>query len=445
MPGPPPPTKYALSGDVQIAYQVNGRSPPDLVWAPGTLSHLDLMWEGALGPFYEELGQFCRLIRFDKRGTGLSDRPIRMATLEERTDDIRAVMDAARSKRAVLFGGSEGASMACLFAATFPDRTISLVVWGGQARWVQTADYPWGLSPEGHRELVEDCRRNWPSEWYIRGPGAGRKDLPKEQLEAMRRLMRAAGSPAAVAAYEEMNGQIDIREVLPTIRVPTLVLNRAGDPVAHVDAARDLAERIPGARFVELPGNSHGLQGVEEEVLALLCEFVAGAPAAPVATMRQLVTILVVDVVGSTDRVSTLGDARWSALVASLYALAERELANYRGIEVDRAGDGLLATFDGPTRAIRCARALQAGVEELGLELRAGIHTGEVERAGTGVRGIAVHTAARVAALAGPNEVLVTTTVRDLVAGAGFRFEDCGRHELKGVEGQRQLFRVSNS
>jgi len=399
------------------------------------------MWEGAWGPFYEELGGFCRLIRFDKRGTGLSDRPTHMATLEERTDDIRAVMDAAGSERAVLLGASEGASMACLFAATFPERTISLVVWGGQARWVRAADYPWGLSPEEHHNLLEDCRRNWPSEWYIRGPGAGQEDLPEEQLDAMRRIMRAAGSPAAVVAYEEMNGQIDIRGVLPTIRVPTLVLNRTGDPVAHVDAARDLAERIPGARFIEFPGASHGIRGVEEQLLSVLREFIGGAPA-PVPTTRQLVTILFVDVVGSTDRVSTLGDARWSALLTSVYALAERELANYRGIEVDRAGDGLLATFDGPTRAIHCAQALQAGTIELGLELRAGAHTGEVEWVGETVRGISVHTAARVAALAGPGQIFVTTTVRDLVAGAGFRFEDCGVHGLKGVEEPRQLFRV---
>jgi class 3 adenylate cyclase len=410
--------------------------------APGTVSHLDLFWESPMGAFYEELGSFCRLIRFDKRGTGLSDRPTEMATLEQRTDDIRAVMDAAGSESAVIWGGSEGASMACLFAATYPDRTRSLVVWGGQARWVQTDDYPWGMTPDEHRELVEDCRQNWPSEWYLRGPGAGRKDIPPEELEAMRRTARAAGSPAAVAAYEEMNGQIDTRDILSTIRVPALVVNRSGDPVAHVDAARDLAERIPGARFVELPGESHGFGGVEEELLVLLREFVAGADA-PASGVRQLATILFVDVVGSTEQASQLGDARWSEVLSRLYALAERELASYGGKEVDRAGDGLLAVFDGPTRAIRCARALQRGARELGLELRAGVHTGEVERFGDGVRGIAVHVTARVAALAGPSEVLVSSTVRDLVAGAGLAFDDRGLHELKGVDEPRQLFAVA--
>jgi class 3 adenylate cyclase len=260
----------------------------------------------------------------------------------------------------------------------------------------------------------------------------------------MRRMMRAAGSPAAVAAYEEMNGQIDIRDILPTIRVPALVLNRSGDPVAHIDAARDLAERIPGARFVELPGESHGIQGVEEELLALLREFVGGARA-PVGTTRQLATVLFLDVVGSTEQATELADARWSELLGRLYARVERELDSYEGREIDRAGDGLLALFEGPTRAIRCARAIQADARELGLGLRAGIHTGEVERADGGVRGIAVHVAARVAALAGADEVLVSSTVRDLVAGAGIAFDDRGVHELKGIHEPRRLFHVART
>lgn len=444
MAGPPPPTQYAASGDVQIAYQVSGAAGPDLVWAPGTASHLDLYWEGTLGPFYEGLGQFCRLIRFDKRGTGLSDRPTDMATLEQRTDDIRAVMDAVGSESAVVLGASEGASMACLFAATYPERTRSLAVWGGQARWVRTDDYPWGLSEQEHRELVEDCRRNWPSEWYIRGPGAGQKDLPPEQLEAMRRVFRAAGSPAAVAAYEEMNGQIDIRDILPTIRVPTLVLNRSGDPVAHVDAARDLAERIPGARFVELPGDSHGVQGVEEQALALLRQFVTGARE-PAPTTRQLATILFVDVVGSTERATELGDARWSELLGRLYVLAERELELYAG-KGSRSGRRWLAR---PLRRPHARNPLRARGSVRRTRDRPNPARRHPHRRGrakqrrrTRNRRPPSGTHRRTRQARRTPRLLYD---HDLVAGAGIPFEDRGLHTLKGIHEPRRLFGISGT
>jgi len=337
-------TKYARSGDISIAYQITGSGPVDVVWAPGTASHLDLDWEvPSRAHFFERLGSFCRLIRFDKRGTGLSDRPTKMATLEERTDDIRAVMDAAGSARAAIFGNSEGGSMASLFAATFPERTRSLIIWGSQARWVKTDDYPWGLTEEEQARMIAELRARGATLEYLTGPGAGLgQNLDPALLELGLRYFRAAASPSAFAAYEEMNGQIDIRDILPTIRVPTLVMNRTGDPVAHVDAARDIAARIPGARFVEFPGNTHPLFTPEpERVLAEIQEFVTGTRAAIVPD-RVLATVLFLDIVGSTERAAALGDAAWREMLNAYYALVRQELARFRGREIDTAGDGFL-------------------------------------------------------------------------------------------------------
>jgi len=435
-----PETRYARSGEVHIAYQVSGSGPWDLVWAPGTTSHLDIQWD-TNAPMYERFGSTCRLIRFDKRGTGLSDRPTAVATLEERTDDIRAVMDAASSERAVVFGLSEGGSMACMFAALYPERTRALVVWGAQARWVQAGDYPWGLTPEDSRRLIEDIRANWPSEWYIRGPGNGLgPDATIADVETTARRLRAGASPAAAAALEEMNAQIDTRDILPTIQVPSLVMNRTGDPVAQVDAARDLARRIPGARFVEFPGRTHGFGDIVEEVVGAIEEFVTGVK--PATTNRVLTTLLSLDIAGSTELAARIGDAAWRRRLDGFYDVVEKELGAFAGVEVDRAGDGILATFDGPGRAVRAAQAIQRGVRDLDMRARAGIHTGEVERVDPGVRGLAVHIAARVAALASPDEVLVTSTVRDLVAGSQLRFEDRGFQALKGIPDQRQLLAV---
>ncbi|MFL5971318.1 MAG: alpha/beta fold hydrolase [Gaiellaceae bacterium] len=251
----PSPTQYAQSGDVHVAYQVTGGGEIDMVLAPRTVSHLNLDWDfPEKVSLIERLSSFCRLVRFDKRGTGLSDRPLNVATLDDRIDDIRAVMDAVGSERAVLFGFSEGASMALLFAATYPQRTRSLLAWGAMARWVQADDYPWGMTREESQRLVADCRENWPSLWYDR-PGSRDPSDDRELIDFWVRYGQAAASPAAAAALEQMNQQIDVRDILPTIRVPTLVMNRSGDPVAHVDAARQLANAIPGARFVEFPGD----------------------------------------------------------------------------------------------------------------------------------------------------------------------------------------------
>jgi class 3 adenylate cyclase len=437
-----PPIRYAHSSDVQIAYQVTGAGPLDIVLAPGTVSHLDLMWEGPFRRTIAAWSSVARLVRFDKRGTGLSDRPTNVATLEERTDDIRAVMDAVGLERAVVYGSSEGGQMACMFAAQYPERTTALVTWGTMARWVEGGGHPWGETPEGYDALLRELETNWPSEAYIRGWGAGAgEEIDPELLAFMMRLCQAGASPTAAVALERMNRDVDIRDLLPTISVPALIMCNSHDPVAPADGVRAMADGIPGSRFVEFAGNSHFVGPNLERMIATVQEFVTGRRVAP-PTSRRLLTILFLDVVGSTERAAELGDAAWRDLLSAHYRLAERELGSYEGREVDRAGDGILAVFEGPTRAIRCSQSIQREARTLGLALRGGIHTGEVEVDGDDVRGIAVHTAARVCAAAEASELLVSSTVRDLTAGAGIEYEDRGLHELKGVPEPRQLFAV---
>ena len=436
-----PKTKYARSGDIRIAYQITGEGPFDVVWAPGTMSHLDLDWElPRRALFFERFSKFCRLIRFDKRGTGLSDRPVTMATLEERTDDIRAVMDDVGIKSANIFGVSEGGSMACLFAATYPERVDSLLIWGAQARWVACEDHPWAQTREEHNEMLAMVQDDWPSTEYIIGPGAGMGDAPAAAVEAVARYMRAAASPSAVYAYEVMNGQIDTRPILPSIQARTLVLNRTGDPCAHVEAARDMASRIPGAKFKEYPGNSHSIMLDDmETVLADIYEFITGER--PIDTAdRFLATVLFFDIAGSTERAAALGDTAWRNLLNSYYAVVRKELARYRGKETNTTGDSFLATFDGPARAVRCALAVTLAVRQLGIEVRAGVHIGECELMGDNIGGIAVHAGARIMAKAEPGSVIVSSTVKDLVAGSGLNFQDLGVHQLKGVPGEWKLF-----
>jgi class 3 adenylate cyclase len=438
-----PATRYAKSGNLRIAYQVSGTGVVDLVWAPGTISHLDLSWD-VYAERYDWFGSFCRLIRFDKRGTGLSDRSPNVATLEERTDDIRAVMDAAGSERAVLFGGSEGANMACLFAAMHPERTRSLMIWGGQARWTRTDDYPWGMPTAEYQKVVDGLRDEWPSIEYLTGAGAGLgKDVDPKVLDWWLTFARASASPSAIVALEQMNMLIDTRNILPAIRVPTLVMNRTGDPVANVDAARDLAAHIPGARFVEFPGKTHQMVGPDVELVnETIREFVTGTHT-PIATNRYLTTVLFLDIVKSTEHAYRLGDTSWGTLLNRFYGLVREELARYQGKEVGTQGDGFLATFDGPARAIRCAGSVRDSARLLGLEVRSGVHTGECERMGDDIGGVAVHEAARVCGEAGAGEVLVSSTVKDLVAGSGLGFVDRGAHRLKGIPGESQLFSVA--
>lgn len=443
-----PPVRYARSGSVSIAYQVTGEANGiDLVLAPGTVSHLTHLWQrlGSMPPMVERLSRFARLIRFDKRGTGMSDRPTEAATIEERADDIRAVMDACGSEQAVIFGASEGGSMASMFVAMHPERTRSLIIWGCQAAFIRSADYPWGVTRETYEERLRDLGRDWPSRDYVRTWGAGvGPEAPEEVVDGILAVFQAAASPSAVVALERMNGDLDIRNILGAITVPALIIAREGDPLIDADAVRDLARRIPGATLRLFPGRSHamaapwlGLDG--EPIYAAIEEWVTGsAPALSVD--RFLTTMLFYDLVDSTPQATRLGDVAWRALLDEHYAGARRELERHAGREIDTAGDGLLATFDGPARAIRCARSIEASDRAIGLTGRAGVHTAEVERAGSAIRGINVAVAARICSAASADEVLVSSTVRDLSAGSGIRFEDRGSRALKGVDGDRQLF-----
>ncbi|HET9324189.1 MAG TPA: adenylate/guanylate cyclase domain-containing protein [Gaiellaceae bacterium] len=434
----PPETRYAKSGDVNIAYQVVGDAPLDLVLVPGFISHLDLDWQGpGYAHMLERLASFTRLIRFDKRGTGLSDRPGGLPDLETRMDDVRAVMDAVGTKRAALMGYSEGGPLSMLFAATYPERTTSLVLYGTYAkRRDPDDDYPWCATWKERQAYADAVERDWGSEADLgtMAPNAG-----DAEVDWWRSRARAAASPGAAKALILMNSSIDVRGVLATIHVPTLVLHRTGDRDSHPEEGRYIAERIPGARFVELGGDDHSPWIDPDQVVDEVEEFLTGGRRAAEPD-RVLATVLFTDIVGSTVQAASLGDRRWRSLLEQHHELVRRELQRYRGVEVDTAGDGFLATFDGPARAVRCAAAIGKAVRTLGIEVRAGVHTGEVERVGTGITGIAVHTGARVAAEAGPGEVLVSSTVKELVAGSGLGFVDRGVHRLKGVPGESRLY-----
>ncbi len=442
----PPPVQYAKSGDLFIAYQVTGDGPVDVVWAPGATSHLELQWENSYSVrFIERVSTFCRLIRFDKRGTGMSDPTSAAATLEERIDDIRAVLDAVGSRKAHLFGVSEGGSMVMLYAAIYPERTRSLALYGAMPRWTSAPDYPFGPTLEDERRRIEELESSGPQPFELTDEmkqWMGRVHEDPAFVSYWARSRSSNASPAMRVALMRWGIEMDVRDILPSIKVPTLVMNRVGDPDAVIGAARYTASRIPGARFVEFPGIGHLFWDIWDDVAAELERWVTGTRVAA-SNDRVLATILFVDIVSSTERVAALGDAVWRNLLERHYALARRQLVAYAGIEVDTAGDGMLARFDGPARAIRCARAIQHEAKELGLELRAGVHTGEVELVGTAIRGIAVHTAARIASLAGPGEVYTSSTVRDLVAGSGIGFQDRGMHTLKGIPEPRQVLTVA--
>jgi class 3 adenylate cyclase len=435
-----PETRYAKNGDVHVAYQVVGEGELDLVFVPGWISHLEYAWEEpSFARFLERLASFSRLIMFDKRGTGMSDREAGLPTLEERMDDVRAVMDTVGSKRAAILGTSEGGNMSVLFAATYPERTIALVTFGIFAKRIWSEDYPWAPTPEEREAWYAELEREWggPAELGTLAPSRA----ADERFAAWwATYLRLGASPTAALTLARTNTQIDVRDVLPTIGVPTLVLHRTGDRDVSVEEARYIAARIPGARLVELPGEDHLVfAGDQDALLDEIEEFLTGVRRGPEPD-RVLATVLFTDIVGSTERVAELGDRGWRDVLERHHAVVRRALARFRGREVDTAGDGFLATFDGPARAIRCAEAIIEAVHQLGLDVRAGIHTGECERVGEGVRGIAVHIGARVAAQANPGEVLVSSTVKDLVAGSGIRFEERGERALKGVPGAWRLF-----
>jgi pimeloyl-ACP methyl ester carboxylesterase len=443
-----PETRYAKNGDVNIAYQVVGEGPLDLVLVHGWVQSFDAGWEiEPLRRFYDRLASFSRLVLFDKRGTGLSDRvPVDdLPTLETRMDDVRAVMDVLGVERAALFGHSEGGAMSALFAATYPERTRALVMSGAAARTRWAPDYPYGATDEAIEELESAILEHWGIDvvrMLIAELAPSIAD-DEELVQAHTRAALRAASPAAAAALTRMSAMIDIRHLLPAIRVPTLVMHRTDEVLA--DASRYVAERIPNAKVVELPGTDHmPWLGDQDAALDEIEEFLTGVRPHP-ALDRVLATVLFTDIVGSTELLADLGDRRWRALLDQHNAVVRRELGRFRGRELSTAGDGFLATFDGPGRAVACAVAIRDAGRALGLKIRFGLHTGELELAGAEVRGIAVHTGARVAAKAGPGEVLASSTVRDLVAGSGLEFEDRGSHELKGVPGEWHLYAVSSA
>ena len=440
-----PETRYTESGEVSIAYQVVGEGPLDLVYVPGWVSNVELLWEGPKAArFLRRLASFSRLILFDKRGTGLSDRVSndRLPTLEERMDDVRAVLDAVGSERAALLGHSEGGSMSMLFAATSPERVSALVLVGVFAKRIRSDDYPWAPAPEDRAAAIESVGKDWLNdselEYYAPSEDAAFR-------EHLRRFFRQSASPGAARALLTKNSEIDTRAVLPSITVPTIVIHRTDDRDVSVDEGRWIADRIPGARFVELPGEDHVLwAGDQDALLGEIEQFLTGARHTADLD-RVLSTVLFTDVVDSTTRAATLGDRGWHDLIDAHHERVRRELARFRGREIDTAGDGFLASFDGPARAVRAACAIRDAVRALGLEIRAGLHTGECELMQGKLGGIAVHTGARVAAAAGPGEVLVSQTVKDLVAGSGIAFEDRGDHELKGVPGSWRLYAVADA
>ena len=444
-----PKPHYAKSGDVNIAYQVVGDGPIDVVWVPGWVSHMEVAWEDPYaGRFLERLASFSRLIMFDKRGTGMSDHvPVdRLPTLEERMDDVRAVMDASGSRRAALVGASEGGVMCALFAATYPERTSALVIYGSYAKGFATDDYPWALiDPEPADDVVEGLTEIWDDAGGLLNIWAPTVADDPQAREAFGRYLRSGASPSAVVALSRMNWEADIRHVLPVISVPTLVIHRTEDQIVQVEAGRHLAESIPGAKYVELPGEDHlWFHGDSDAVLQEIQEFLTGARSAPEPD-RVLATVMFTDIVGSTRRATQLGDRGWRELLQRHDALMRRELVRHRGREVKTMGDGFLATFDGPARGIRCACSARDAVRELGIEIRAGLHTGECELIGDDVAGIAVNIGARVGSAAAGGEVLVSRTVTDLVAGSGIEFADRGVHTLKGLPGDWQLYSVEHS
>ncbi|HSA90127.1 MAG TPA: adenylate/guanylate cyclase domain-containing protein [Burkholderiales bacterium] len=438
-----PQTRYAQSGDVNIAYQVVGEGPVDLVFVMGWVSNIAEFWtEPSFAGFLQRLARFSRLIVFDKRGTGLSDRvdEKNLPTLEQRMDDVRAVMDAVGSRKAALLGISEGGPMCALFAATYPERTAALMMFGSFARPLYAPDYPWGRTEEAQRQWLEVIRTGWGTQ-----PVGIETRIPSRLNDERFRqwwthyLVRSA-SPSAVLALARMNSQIDVRGVLPAIRVPTLVMHRSGDRALDVRGSRSMAEQIPGARYIEYPGDDHlPWTSDADTVLGDIEQFVTGARHAPEAD-RVLATVMFADIVRSTERAAEIGDRGWRELLESFYGVVRRNLERFRGREIDTAGDGFFATFDGPARAVRCAQAISADVPPLGIAVRAGVHTGEVELMGNKVGGIAVHIGARIAAEAGPGEVIVSNTVKDLVAGSGLKFEDRGLRPLKGVPDAWRLF-----
>ena len=445
MPSIAPETRYARSGRLNIAYQVVGNGPCDLVFVPGWVSHVECAWElPPLARFLERLASFSRLIVFDKRGTGLSDRvpDADLPGLDERMDDLRAVMDATGTKSPALFGFSEGGNLAMTFAAAHPSRVSALVTFGAFAKRIWSPDYPWAPTPEARAAQYEYIEREWGKMMDLS------RIMPSmvNDVEYGKRVatyFRRSASPGAAVSLLKMNTAIDVRHLLPVIKAPTLVLHRVGDRDANIEEGRYIAARIPGARFIQLSGEDHlPWIGNSDVVADAIAEFVTGAPL-PRDVDRVLATIMFTDIVGSTERLAEMGDRAWHERLAAHHEIARQEIARWRGREINTAGDGFLAAFDGPARAIRCALALHQRLSTIGIPIRAGLHTGEVTLSDDDVSGMAVHIGARIAASAHTGETLVSGTVRDLVIGADLAFADRGVTTFKGVPGEWRLHAVS--
>ena len=436
-----PTTQYATTRDgLHIAYQVYGDGPVDILYTGVHWWHLEFQWtEPHWRRFLERLGGIGRVILFDKRGTGLSDRvpPDDLPTLEQRVDDLVTVLDAADAPRAVVYGGTYGAQLAIAMAAMFPERVDALVIEDALARLMRTDDYPWGITQEQADRTLDRMNNHWGQQVNLQLSSPSRVDDP-EVRDWWTTMQRLAASPGAAVTIMRMAMDTDVRALLRGVQCPTLVIHRADNQLIEVGHGRYLAEHLPDAQYVELPG-ADVFFIPRDDVADLIEEFVTGRPA-PVRADRKLAAVLFTDLVDSTAEAARLGDAAWRELLDRHEALVDRALQRHRGEKVKTTGDGVLATFDGPSRAVQCAAAICEGMPALGLRARAGVHVGEIELRGTDIGGIAVHTAARVAALAGPDEVRVTRTVVDLVSGAGLEFAPVGTHELKGVPGSFELF-----
>jgi class 3 adenylate cyclase len=446
-----PETEYAKTVDgVHIAYQVLGDGPGDLVFVPGFVFNIEQAWEWPqLARFARRLSSFCRLIQFDRRGTGLSDHIIpheAQLTLEARMDDIRAVMDAAGSEQAALFGFEEAFALCAIFAATYPERVTALVAQAPSGLGRRDAERPWAYSDQVWDEYLEDVGQGWGTmafaeqEGRFVWPDIG--DDP-EWFRQYATMMRRSVSPGDALAFLKVDSEVDVRDVLPTVRTPTLVLQRVGDQALPIDYARYVAQQIAGAVLIELPGSNHGYMAPDQdELLDEIERFIKGLREEEAELDRVLATVLFTDIVDSTRKASELGDRRWNELLERHHRAVRGLLARYRGREVDTAGDGFFATFDGPARAVRCAQQISDAVHPLHLQIRAGVHTGEVQTIDGKASGLTVNVGARVGGLAGPSEILVSSTVKDLTAGSGLKFEDRGEHELKGVPDRWRLYRL---
>jgi pimeloyl-ACP methyl ester carboxylesterase len=435
-------TKYTRSGNIHIAYQVVGEGPLDLIYVQGWVSHVEMAWEvPSIARFLRRLSSFSRLIAFDKRGTGLSDRVPNdeLPTLEERMDDLRAVMDAVGSERAALCGVSEGGNLCALFAATYPERTTALVMYGTFAKRIWSPDYPWAPTVEERAQFCELVENEWGELMDLANLAPSRIN-DKVFAQQTAKYCRQSASPGAAVTLLRMNSEIDIRAILPIIRVPTLVINRTDDRDVNVEEGRWIASKIAGAKFIELPGNDHlPWVGDQDAILDEIQEFLTGIR--PTTELdRELSTLLFTDIVGSTKLIAQLGDRAWQELLEQHHVMVREKLARFRGSEVDNTGDGFFASFDGPARAVRCALSIVKTGQQLGVKIRAGLHTGEIQVMGPKICGIAIHIGARVTDIAQPCEVLVSSTVKDLVAGSGIRFADRGTHVLKGVSDKWHLF-----